>query len=214
MMKYLLLSVLVVCMVGVLVIPNAYSDIQYNIKEGTTVDYKVDSICKISVSEPASVQYQNISGVDLESVVKSWTCDDLFQFYRVGPADRYFWDTVSTISVTVLDSSTDGHKFSDGKYGVINRRCINLDFLPQMQYWKKKYTVKIIQISLQKTSLSIVLGGGPEDNSRVDDINKQLDSERVAPASHRSLIENCALISKSRIAIWKPAPSIENCSIT
>ena len=54
---------------------------------------------------------------------------------------------------------------------------------------------------LQKTSLSIVLGGGPEDKSRVDDLNRQLGSERVAPASNRSLIENCALISRSRILI-------------
>ena len=116
-MRYLLLSVIVVCMVGVLVIPNAYSDIQYNIKEGTTVDYNIDSICKISAYESAKAAYERSFGKDLESILKDHTCDDNFQFYRIGPADRYFWDTVSTISVTVLDSSTDGHKFSDGKYG-------------------------------------------------------------------------------------------------
>ena len=116
-MRYLLLSVLVVSLVGVLVIPNAYSDIQYNIKEGTLVDYKINSFCKISVSESGEAAYERSFGKDLESILKDHTCDDNFQFYRIGPADRYFWDTVSTISVTVVGSSSDGSKFADGKYG-------------------------------------------------------------------------------------------------
>jgi hypothetical protein len=118
MMRYLLLSVLVVSLIGVLVIPDAYSDIQYNIKEGTTVDYNIDSICKISAYESAKAAYERSFGKDLESELKDRTCNDSFDIWNISPnADRYFWDTVSTISVTVLDSSTDGHKFSDGKYG-------------------------------------------------------------------------------------------------
>ena len=50
-MRYLLLSVLVVCVIGVMVVPDAYSDTHYNINEGTIVDYKVDSTCKIETSE-------------------------------------------------------------------------------------------------------------------------------------------------------------------
>ena len=64
---------------------------------------------------------------------------------------------------------------------------------------------KFIQLSddiLKKTTLSIVLGGGPEDKIRVDDIGTQLgNTKRVIKASHRSIIENCALIYNSRILI-------------
>ena len=46
-----------------------------------------------------------------------------------------------------------------------------------------------------------MLGGCLEDKSRIDEISKQLDRRRVADASHRSLIENCALISQAKILI-------------
>ena len=67
--------------------------------------------------------------------------------------------------------------------------------------WPINKFILLSKTILQKTSLSIVLGGGPEDKFRVDEINKQLDRRRVAQASHRSLIENCALISQAQILI-------------
>ena len=65
--------------------------------------------------------------------------------------------------------------------------------------WPINKFILLSKTVLQKTSLSIVLGGGPEDKSRVEEISKQLDRRRVAKASHRSIRENCALISQAKM---------------
>ena len=125
-MRYLLLSVLVVSLVGVLVIPDAYSDTHYNINEGTIVDYKVDSTCKIETSEHSRAEYESdnggtgtwkyvdqkmmFDGVQLESVLKSHICDSnvIKTSMFKDAADIYPWDTVSTISAIVGKSSSSG----------------------------------------------------------------------------------------------------------
>ena len=78
---------------------------------------------------------------------------------------------------------------------------LNIGGSAPYKQWPINKFVLLSKTILQKTSLSIVLGGGSEDKSRVDEISKQLDRRRVAQASHRSLIENCALISKAQILI-------------
>ncbi|HIA32692.1 MAG TPA: hypothetical protein EYN83_05590, partial [Nitrospinaceae bacterium] len=67
--------------------------------------------------------------------------------------------------------------------------------------WPIKKFILLSKIILQKTSLSVALGGGPEDISRIDDVGRQLDPRRVIHASQRSLIENCALISQAQILL-------------
>ena len=67
--------------------------------------------------------------------------------------------------------------------------------------WPINKFIELSKIILEKTSLSIVLGGGPNDKSRIDEIGRQLDQNRIVKTSYRSLIENCALISKSKILI-------------
>ena len=67
--------------------------------------------------------------------------------------------------------------------------------------WPIKKFILLSKIILQKTSLSVVLGGGPEDIFRIDDVGRQLDPRRVIHASQRSLIENCALISQAQILL-------------
>ena len=67
--------------------------------------------------------------------------------------------------------------------------------------WPIKKFILLSKIILQKTSLSVALGGGPKDISRIDDVGRQLDPRRVIHASQRSLIENCALISQAQILL-------------
>jgi ADP-heptose:LPS heptosyltransferase len=67
--------------------------------------------------------------------------------------------------------------------------------------WPINKFIELSKIILEKTSLSIVLGGGPKDKYRIDAIGRQLDQSRIVEASYRSLIENCTLISKCKILI-------------
>jgi ADP-heptose:LPS heptosyltransferase len=89
------------------------------------------------------------------------------------------------------------------KNNILSKGFIYLNIGGSVIYkrWPINKFILLSKTILQKTSLSIVLGGGPEDKSRVDEISNQLDRRRVAKASHRSLIENCALISQTRILI-------------
>ena len=89
------------------------------------------------------------------------------------------------------------------KHNIRPKEFIYLNIGGSVSYkqWPVNKFILLSKTILQKTSLSIVLGGGPKDESRVYEIGRQLDRRRVAQASHRSLIENCALISKSRILI-------------
>ena len=88
-------------------------------------------------------------------------------------------------------------------HNILSKGFIYLNIGGSVLYkqWPINKFIHLSKTILQKTSLSIVLGGGSEDKSRVDDISKQLDRRRVAQASHRSLIENCALISQAQILI-------------
>lgn len=88
-------------------------------------------------------------------------------------------------------------------YNILSKGFIYLNIggsVPHKQWPINKF-ILLSKTILEKTSLSIVLGGCPEDKSRIDEISKQLDRRRVAKASHRSLIENCALISQAQILI-------------
>jgi ADP-heptose:LPS heptosyltransferase len=71
---------------------------------------------------------------------------------------------------------------------------------PQKQ-WPVNACVSLAKLILQNTSLTIVLGGGPEAVDRVDSIEKQLDRKRVTRATHRPLRANCALIAQARMLI-------------
>ena len=88
-------------------------------------------------------------------------------------------------------------------HNILSKGFIYLNIGGSVLYkrWPINKFILLSKTILQKTSLSIVLGGGPEDKSRVDEIRKQLDRRRVAQTSHRSLIENCALISQAKILI-------------
>jgi len=88
-------------------------------------------------------------------------------------------------------------------HNILSKGFIYLNIGGSVLYkrWPINKFILLSKTILQKTSLSIVLGGGPEDKSRIDEISKQLDRRRVAQASHRSLIENCALISQAQILI-------------
>jgi|TARA_B100000959_G_scaffold247908_1_gene274479 ADP-heptose:LPS heptosyltransferase len=72
--------------------------------------------------------------------------------------------------------------------------------IPKKQ-WPVDKCISLAKLVLQNTSLAIVLGGGPEDTDRVDSIEKQLDRQRVARATHRPLRANCALIAQARMLI-------------
>ena len=67
--------------------------------------------------------------------------------------------------------------------------------------WPIKNFILLSKTILQKTSLSIVLGGGPEDESRVEDISRQLNSSYVVGASHHSIRKSCSLISQAKMLI-------------
>ncbi len=71
---------------------------------------------------------------------------------------------------------------------------------PQKQ-WPIDKCIALAKLILQNTSLTIVLGGGPEEVGRVNSIEKQLDRKRVACAAHRPLRANCALIAQARVLI-------------
>jgi len=89
------------------------------------------------------------------------------------------------------------------QYNILSKMFIYLNIGGSVSYkqWPVKKFILLSKMILEKTSLSIVLGGGPEDKTRVNNILAQLDSNRVVQTSNRSLIENCALISKCRILI-------------
>ena len=88
-------------------------------------------------------------------------------------------------------------------HNILSKAFIYLNIGGSVLYkqWPINKFILLSKTILEKTSLSIVLGGCPEDKSRIDEISKQLDRRRVANASHRSLIENCALISQAKILI-------------
>ena len=72
--------------------------------------------------------------------------------------------------------------------------------IPQKR-WPVDNCISLAKLILQETSLTIVLGGGPEDTARVDLIQKQLDRKRVTRVAHRPLRANCALIAQARMLI-------------
>tara|TARA_B100000315_G_scaffold226946_1_gene234305 strand:+ start:296 stop:1276 length:981 start_codon:yes stop_codon:yes gene_type:complete len=78
---------------------------------------------------------------------------------------------------------------------------INIGGSTQQKHWPADKCVSLVKLILQNTSLSIVLGGGPEDVDRVDSIKKPLDRQRVVCATHRPIRANCALIAQARMLI-------------
>jgi len=67
--------------------------------------------------------------------------------------------------------------------------------------WPSDRTVLLAKHILETTPLNIVLGGGPDDISQVDFIEKQLDRKRVTHVYHRTIRANCAIISHARLMI-------------
>ena len=78
---------------------------------------------------------------------------------------------------------------------------LNIGGSVSYKQWSIDKIVLLSKTILQKTFLSIVLGGGPEDISRINATLRLLDPRRVTHASKRSIKENCALISEAKILI-------------
>ena len=88
-------------------------------------------------------------------------------------------------------------------HNILSKGFIYLNIGGSVLYkrWPINKFILLSKTILQKTSLSVVLGGCPEDTSRIDDVRRQLDPRRVTHASNRSIRENCALISQAKILI-------------
>ena len=67
--------------------------------------------------------------------------------------------------------------------------------------WPSSRVVALAKLFLAKTSLGIVLGGGPEDAQTIGEIENQLDQKRVTHVFHRPIRNNCALIGQARLMI-------------
>jgi len=67
--------------------------------------------------------------------------------------------------------------------------------------WPVDKFVSLAKLILKNTSMSIILGGGPEATDRVSLIEKEIGLKRVTRATHLSLKKNCSLISQARILI-------------
>ena len=67
--------------------------------------------------------------------------------------------------------------------------------------WPVDKFVSLAKLILKNTSMSIMLGGGPEATDRVSLIEKEIGLKRVTRVTHLSLKKNCLLISQARILI-------------
>ena len=67
--------------------------------------------------------------------------------------------------------------------------------------WPVDKFVSLAKLILKNTSMSIMLGGGPEATDRVSLIEKEIGLKRVTRATHLSLKKSCSLISQARILI-------------
>ena len=107
------------------------------------------------------------------------------------------------MDIFLKDDEKEDSKIFLKKYNIKTKDFIYLNIGGSASYkqWSIDRFVLLSKTILQKTSLSVVLGGGPEDTSRIDDVRRQLDPRRVTHASNRSIRENCALISQAKILI-------------
>ena len=67
--------------------------------------------------------------------------------------------------------------------------------------WPVDKFVSLAKLILKNTSMSIMLGGGPEAIDRARLIEQEIGLERVTRVTHLSLKKNCSLISRARILI-------------
>jgi ADP-heptose:LPS heptosyltransferase len=67
--------------------------------------------------------------------------------------------------------------------------------------WPVDKFVSLAQLILKNTSMSIILGGGPEAADRVSMIENEIGLKRVTRATHLPLKKSCSLISQARILI-------------
>jgi len=67
--------------------------------------------------------------------------------------------------------------------------------------WPSDRIVSLAKLLLEKTTLGIILGGGPEDAEITEEVESQLNPKRVTHAFHRPLRANCALIDQARLMI-------------
>ena len=67
--------------------------------------------------------------------------------------------------------------------------------------WPVDQFVSLSKLILKNTSMSIMLGGGPEATDRVSSIEKEIGLKRVTRATHLSLKKSCSLISQASILI-------------
>jgi len=107
------------------------------------------------------------------------------------------------MDICLNDDEINEAKLFLKKNNILSKGFIYLNIGGSVTYkqWPINNCILLCKTILQKTSLSIMLGGGPEDKSRVDAVSNQLERMRVGQTSHRSLIENCALISQAKILI-------------
>ena len=107
------------------------------------------------------------------------------------------------MDIFLKDDEKEDTKIFLKKYNIKTKDFIYLNIGGSASYkqWSIDRFVLLSKTILQKTSLSVVLGGGPEDTTRIDEVRRQLDPRRVTHASNRSIRENCALISQAKILI-------------
>ena len=67
--------------------------------------------------------------------------------------------------------------------------------------WPVDKFVSLAQLILKNTSMSIMLGGGPEATDRVSLIENEIGLKRVTRATHLPLKKSCSLIFQARILI-------------
>ncbi len=89
------------------------------------------------------------------------------------------------------------------KYDIKPKEFIYLNVGGSVSYkqWPTSMFISLSKIILKNTSLFILLGGGPEDQSRVDEIYEQLDQKRVIRASNHSIKKTCTLISQAHVLV-------------
>ena len=107
------------------------------------------------------------------------------------------------MDIFLKDDEIENTKLFLKKYNIKTKDFIYLNIGGSALYkqWPINKFVLLSKTILRKTSLSVVLGGGPEDTTRIDEVHRQLDPRRVIHASNRSIRKNCALISQAKILI-------------
>ena len=78
---------------------------------------------------------------------------------------------------------------------------MNIGGSADYKQWPIDKFISLSKIVLENTSLSIILGGGPEDGNRAKLIKRDLNTDRIILATQFKLKINCGLIKQSKVLI-------------